>query len=72
VNPQKGFVTTILFQFLNKHSEVTVFSFSPSATLQKVEQSVLRFLRIRMRLKTIFSWVSEDEDEVENNLFLSF
>jgi hypothetical protein len=33
---------------------------------------VLRFLRKRMRLKTIFSWVSEDEDEVENNLFLSF
>ncbi len=50
-----------------------VFSFSPpSATLQKVEQSVLRFLRMRMRLKTIFSWVSEDEDEVENNLSLSF
>jgi hypothetical protein len=49
-----------------------VFSFSPpSATLQKVEQSVLRFLRMRMRLKTIFSWVSEDEDEVENNLSLS-
>jgi hypothetical protein len=25
---------------------------------------------MRMQLKTIFSWVSEDEDEVENNLFL--
>jgi hypothetical protein len=48
-----------------------VFSFSPpSATLQKVEQSVLRFLRMRMRLKTICSWVSEDD--LENNLCLGF
>jgi hypothetical protein len=59
VNPQKGLVTIILFQLLNKHSEVTLYSV------------FLLFLLLK-KARTICAQVFEEEDEVENNLFLGF